>query len=468
MWVGAARRSACCPSWPRTSWRSTDRPISGDYVRPISTARRWTPSGASQWRPRWPPTRLSSTSTSGRCASRRELREAARERAREVDGLQLGLEQIEALDPQPGEDADLRLEDERLSHAEELRLGAESAHLSLAGGDEAYAGESPSVVDLVSAARSALAPVVDRDPALRELDRRLAEVGYLVGDLASDLSAYAAGVELDPGRLAWVQQRRSDLAGLTRKYGDTVDDVLVWGREAAARLSLLLTADDRLEELEAGLRELRRQLADDAATLTAARHAAALDLGHRVTRELAHLAMGKAHVTVDVRPRGDGETPAFARSGADEVEIQLAANPGSPARGITRAASGGELSRVMLALEVVTADSAGTVPTFVFDEVDAGVGGKAALDVGARLAALARHSQVLVVTHLAQVAAHADRHLAVSKTSDGHITSSGIAVLEGEERVRELARMMAGQESSVALEHARELLRETAEAAARL
>ena len=395
-----------------------------------------------------------------------ELRAAARERAREVDGLQLGLEQIEALDPQPGEDAELRLEDERLSHAEELRLGAETAHLSLAGGDEAYAGESPSVVDLVSAGRSALAQVLDRDPELRELDRRLAEIGYLVGDLATDLSAYAGGIELDPGRLAWVQQRRSDLAGLTRKYGDTVDDVLAWGKEAAARVARLLTADDRLEELEARLQELRRRVAEDAARLTAARHAAASELGSRVTRELAHLAMGKAQVTVEVRPRGNSASPSYARSGADEVEIGLAANPGSPARSITRAASGGELSRVMLALEVVTADSAGTVPTFVFDEVDAGVGGKAALDVGARLAALARHSQVVVVTHLAQVAAHADRHLAVSKTSDGHVTSSGIAVLEGENRVRELARMMAGQESSVALEHARELLRDTAQTAA--
>jgi DNA repair protein RecN (Recombination protein N) len=391
-----------------------------------------------------------------------ELRELARERAREVDALQLGLEQIGAVDPQPGEDADLRLEDERLSHAEELRRGAGVAHESLAGPDEGYAVDSPSAVDLISAGRSALAPVVERDPALRELDRRLAEVGYLVADLAQDLAGYASGIESDSGRLAWVQQRRADLAALTRKYGDTVDDVLAWGREASARLHLLLTADDRLEELDSRVEELRLELTERAAALTSARHAAASELAARVTAELVHLSMGKARVVVEVRPRGSGADPAYARTGVDEVEIQLAANPGSPVRSVARVASGGELSRVMLAIEVVTAGSASPVPTFVFDEVDAGVGGRAALDVGARLAALSRHAQVIVVTHLAQVAAFADRHLAVHKSSDGHITSSGIAVIEGEARVRELARMMAGQESSVALDHARELLRERA------
>jgi DNA repair protein RecN (Recombination protein N) len=177
-----------------------------------------------------------------------------------------------------------------------------------------------------------------------------------------------------------------------------------------------------------------------------------------VTSELAHLAMGEASVEVAVTPRALG----LARHGGDEVEILLAANPGSPPRTVAKAASGGELSRVMLALEVVTV-AAGTadVPTFVFDEVDAGVGGAAALDVGARLAALARHAQVVVVTHLPQVAAYADRHLVVHKASDGHITSSGVHAVEGEERLRELARMMAGVDSGTALEHARELVEQT-------
>ena len=152
----------------------------------------------------------------------------------------------------------------------------------------------------------------------------------------------------------------------------------------------------------------------------------------------------------------------FGRHGVDDVEILLAANPGAPLRSVARTASGGELSRVMLALEVVT--GSGDVPTFVFDEVDAGVGGKAALDVGARLAALATSAQVIVVTHLAQVAAYADRHLVVRRTDDGHITASGVVAVSGDERLRELARMMAGvEDSAVAIEHARELLAQTAQ-----
>ncbi|HET8766580.1 MAG TPA: DNA repair protein RecN, partial [Pedococcus sp.] len=167
---------------------------------------------------------------------------------------------------------------------------------------------------------------------------------------------------------------------------------------------------------------------------------------------------GSATIEVRVSPRAAGP----ARHGADDVEVMLAANPGAPARTVAKAASGGELSRVMLALEVVTGASGGVdVPTFVFDEVDAGVGGAAALDVGARLAALARHAQVVVVTHLPQVAAYADRHLVVRKANDGHITSSGVHAVEGEERLRELARMMAGVDTGTSLEHARELVEQT-------
>lgn len=406
------------------------------------------------------------------------LREVARERAREVEMLQMGLEQIEALDPQPGEDDHLRLEDERLGHAEELRLAAESAHARLTGYDETYAGDAPpSVIEALAAARSGLSAVLERDPEIRELERRVAELGYLATDLASDLSSYASGIELDPERLSWVQQRRADLGVLLRKYGESTQDVLDWSRDAAVRLEELLGADDRLAELQQRAEGLRSRLGTLAATLSAARVTAAMELGRQVSDELAHLAMGQAgiHVSVTQRPHGQGlpvtghERPLrHARHGIDDVEILLAANPGSPARSVAKAASGGELSRVMLAIEVVTGGAGGSsMPTFVFDEVDAGVGGRAALDVGARLAALARKAQVVVVTHLAQVAAHADRHLVVSKSSDGHVSSSGVVAVDGEDRVRELARMMAGVDSDVALEHARELLQQASGALSR-
>jgi DNA repair protein RecN (Recombination protein N) len=409
-------------------------------------------------------------------AERDRLRQQAHERAREIDVLQAGLERIEALDPEPGEDIALRAEDERLSHADGLRLAAASAHAYLVGGghlplagEDGYASDGPPpVVDALSAARAALNPMTDHDAALRELEGRVAELGYLAADLAADLASYLTDVDVDPARLAEVQQRRADLNGLTRRYGDTVDDVLAWGKEAAATLSELVGADDRVHELDAETERLRQQLGREAAALTGARQAAAEELGRRVTGELAHLAMGRAVVSVSVTSRHDPDglpvgdrTVRWTRSGVDDVEILLASGPGSPARTVAKAASGGELSRVMLAIEVVGRTAA--VPTFVFDEVDAGVGGRAALDVGARLATLARQAQVVVVTHLAQVAAFADRHLIVRKSDDGMVTSSNVEVLDGDERLQELSRMMGGDATSaVGLEHARELLDQAA------
>ena len=204
-----------------------------------------------------------------------------------------------------------------------------------------------------------------------------------------------------------------------------------------------------------GLDEGRRGLVRDAATvLSLARRTAAAELSERVTGELSRLAMGAATVTVEVRGAEPGPT------GADVVAIVLAANPGEPGRSITKAASGGELSRVMLALEVAlgAGESGPDVPIFVFDEVDAGVGGAAARDVGARLAALARHTQVIVVTHLAQVAAYADHHLVVAKATDGSVTASDVQVVDGATRVDEIARLLAGSVSETARQHARELL----------
>jgi DNA repair protein RecN (Recombination protein N) len=411
-------------------------------------------------------------------AELRHLRGLARDRAREVDVLRTGLEEIEVIDPQSGEDLDLRAEDERLAHTDGLRASAGQAHMLLAGGqDSLYSAtggaEGPNGGDVagqLGSARAALAPMTAHDPALADLDRRLQELGYLTADLGTDLAEYLSDVDVDPVRLAWVQGRRADLTRLQRKYGDTADDVLAWAKESAARLTELEGVDDRVDGLAVRLEALRADLTGSAGEVSAARQVAAADFGARVTTELSHLAMGKAVVQVLVSCRldpdglsiaADAEPVRFSRHGVDDVEIMLAANPGAPARTVAKAASGGELSRVMLALEVVT--GSGDVPTFVFDEVDAGVGGKAALDVGARLAELATSAQVIVVTHLAQVAAYADRHLVVRKTDDGHITASGVAVVTGEERLRELARMMAGvEDSEVAIEHARELLAQAA------
>ncbi len=379
------------------------------------------------------------------------LRGAAAERAREADGLRVGLERIEALDPQPAEDEALRVESERLGNAEELRAGAGDAHTALAGDDDTMA--APGVLEALGTASARINAVSGSDPALAAIGTRVDELRYLVADVAADLGSYLADVDGDPARLEHVEQRRSALAEVTRLYGPSVNDVLAWGQEAARRVDELEGTGDRIGELEEHVATLTTNRETAAAALTAARTTTAATLGARITEELAHLAMGSATVTVAVDDSG-----RFGTDGRDDVELRLASGPGTPPRTVTRAASGGELSRVMLAIEVATATDTSAVPTFVFDEVDAGVGGRAALDVGARLAALARHAQVVVVTHLAQVAAHADRHLVVERSDDGHVTRSGVHAVEGDDRVAELARMLGGTGTDAALEHARDLM----------
>ncbi|WP_459641773.1 DNA repair protein RecN [Kineococcus sp. NUM-3379] len=385
-----------------------------------------------------------------------DIRTHAQERAAEAERLRLVLADVERTDPQPGEDHELREEAARLSHVEQLRTAAATAHAALAGGADG-ADEGPGADVLVDAARRALAAAGEHDPALAALEGRLGEVAYLLGDVAVEVAAYAAGVEADPARLAAVEDRRAELSALVRRCGALsgaadVDGLLTWARGAALRLQEL-DDDGRTEELGAQVAAVEARLAGYADALGAARRAAARELSERVGQELAELAMGGARVEVDVRTGAD-----FGPSGREEVELLLAAHSGAVPRPLGRGASGGELSRVMLALEVVLAGT-DPVPTMVFDEVDAGVGGRAAVEIGRRLARLARTTQVLVVTHLPQVAAFADAHHTVVKTDDGSVTESGVVRLDHDGRVRELARMLAGRaDSDAARAHAEELL----------
>ncbi|MFW6774818.1 DNA repair protein RecN [Nocardioides sp. CPCC 205120] len=423
-------------------------------------------------------------------ATERELADvvaSSQERAREAELLRFGLDQIAEVAPSAGEEDELAAEESRLGYADELRTAAETAR-------EALSSEvgSPDALGAMAAARSALDGVAEHDPAAAALAQRLAEVGYLVTDLAGDVASYAAGVEVDPARLAAVSERRAALIALTRKYGDTIAEVLAWSERSARRLTELESADDSIEELRERRRALREQLAEVGARLSDARTEAAGRLAERVEAELGHLAMPHARFRIEVRQQevapgpggadgdapdapgttsGDERTPLqvgervlrFARHGLDDVEMLLAANTGADPRPLTKGASGGELSRVMLALEVSLAATS-PVPTFVFDEVDAGVGGKAGIEIGRRLAGLAVHKQVLVVTHLPQVAAYADTHVLVRKESDGSVTSSGLTVLDETAREHELSRMLAGLESSdTAVAHARELLASAAQ-----
>lgn len=401
-------------------------------------------------------------------AARRELADLIaqrRERAQRLALLTSALEEIERVDPKPGEDESLREEAERLTNVDTLQEAAHDAQVALTGDADDPDPQQRSIAELTAQARAALAAATGHDTELAALDGRLKEIAVLATELGSDLASYLADLDTDPARLGEVNDRRASLNALQRTYGDTIDEVLAWGESAAAEAADLAGTDDRVEHLEQQVGELEPRVGEAAAALTAARAEAATELARRVTAELAHLAMPAAEISVEVRQREtedglalpDGRRVAAQAHGTDEIEIMLAAGSGSPPRSVARAASGGELSRVMLALEVVT--GAGDVPTFVFDEVDAGIGGSAALDVGARLQALAQHAQVIVVTHLAQVAAYADQHLVVRKEDDGHVTASGVALVEGAEREAELARMLGGKSNSTAArEHAQELL----------
>ena len=400
---------------------------------------------------------------------------SAHERAREADQLRFGLGEVEAVSPEPGEDAALAAEEGRLGFADTLRTAAEQAR-------EALSSEHGSVDALgtASSARTLLDGVREHDQQAAELADRLAEITYLLSDVSADVSSYAARLDTDPARLAAVSQRRASLTALTRKYGETIDEVLTWAQTAALRLLELDSTDERIAELGSERTLLREEVGRAASRLTAARERAATKLSAVVTGELALLAMPHATISVAVRRQEldepvdktpgvlevDGMWLRATASGVDDVELLLAANKGAEARALHKGASGGELSRVMLAVEVALAETS-PVPVFVFDEVDAGVGGKAAIEVGRRLARLARDAQVLVVTHLPQVAAFADRHVVVHKASDGTVTTSGLTVLDDAGRERELSRMLAGlEESDSARAHARELLETAAPARA--
>src|SRR6266851_3647288 len=348
------------------------------------------------------------------------LTHAERERAAETDALRFGLAEVEAVSPVAGEDTALIAEEEKLANADALH--AVRAH----------------------------------DAVLAGLANRLSEATYLVSDVAGELASYTESLDSDPARLAAVQERRAALGRLIRAYGAASGDVaavLDWAKQAGSRLAELEGDNDKIAALAEAEAALRAEVTSRAGQLTALRSAAAERFASEVTAELTALAMPHASLTAAV-----SELDAPGPYGADDVEIRLAAHPGAPPLPLNKGASGGELSRVMLAIEVVFA-GADPVPTFVFDEVDAGVGGKAAVEVGRRLARLARRAQVIVVTHLPQVAAFADAHLVVEKASDGSVISSGITRLDDEGRVRELSRMLAGlEDSEFGRAHAGELL----------
>ncbi len=383
------------------------------------------------------------------------------ELTRTAEVLRHGLAEIAAVDPQPAEDGTLTALATRLGDAEALGTAAQLAYDALSGDPMGDGGVVQS--DALSAlSRASAALERASDTSLRELGARVATLAYTVTDISADLATYIQDVVDDPGRLAEVQERISVLQGLARRFaapGSGSDGARAWAADAERQLLDLDVSDDALAALREERDDARRAVGALGAQISATRREAAARLAAAVEGELAALAMPMANV--DVQIATDAEAPG--PDGMDEVSVLLAAHAGTEPAPLHRAASGGELSRVMLALEVVLAGT-DPVPLMVFDEVDAGVGGQAAVQIGRRLAALAAHHQVLVVTHLPQVAAHGRAHFVVDKASDGTVTASGVHEVAGEERIQELARMLAGlPDSETGLAHAAELLASAAD-----
>jgi DNA repair protein RecN (Recombination protein N) len=376
-----------------------------------------------------------------------ELRSDSRERERELDLLGYQVREIEAVGPRDGESAELASEEARLAHVERLLE-------TVSGSEDTLAGED-GVSDALGSAVALLGEAAVLDHGVQDLADRARSVAAEAAELARDLRTYREGLSVDPARLQEVRERIGALRALQRKYGETDGDVLAYVATASERLASLTGADDRLDALAAETAELESLASGLASRVGSGRRTAGPLLAEAIARELEELGMPGARVEVSIEA-----APELATSGGDRVELRFAAGPGLVALPLAKSASGGELSRTMLACRSVLADL-DEVPTLVFDEVDAGIGGQAGLAVGRRLARLAQNRQVLVVTHLPQIACFADRHVRVRK----HGGTASIRVLDDAERVSELSRMLAGlEQSESAVSHAEELLAEAGRA----
>jgi DNA repair protein RecN (Recombination protein N) len=382
--------------------------------------------------------------TAARRALRR-LEDDARDRERELDLLRYQVEEIRSVAPEPGDTEALRSEEHRLAHGERL--------LELATATEEILAADGGVAEGAASVVRGLGSIVELDAAAAGLAARAEALAAEAAELGRDLRAYREGLALDPARLASIRERIGELKGLQRKYGPGDAEVLAFVDEAAARILSLAGADERLEELRAEVEALGPEMTALAEQVTAGRTGARTALADALGDEIQDLGMPGAAIQVALGP-----LPEPGPSGAERVELRFRGGPGQPWLTFAKAASGGELSRVMLACRSVLADL-DDVPTLVFDEVDAGIGGQAGLAVGRRLARLALTRQVVVVTHLPQIACFADQHVRVRK-------EEGVAqldVLEDRERITELSRMLAGLEASEhGASHAEELLAEAA------
>jgi DNA repair protein RecN (Recombination protein N) len=386
--------------------------------------------------------------------------DSASKRDREIGDLEEFLQGWQKLKAVRGEYSETTNQIARLSSVEDLRAAS-------AGATEALTDETSGALTVLGAARRFLDLAKGKDSKLDEIATSIAEGIFLIDDAAREIASYLTALEADPGKLDSLQSRKAEINSFLKKYGSTgsadEDLVLLAARAKGAKEAIadLNGGEDRIRELQAELSAIKKNLVASAKNLTEIRTSASLSLSKSVTSEIAALAMPHTVFSIAITSadyNGSLKESDFTNLGCDEIAMQIQGHIGAPLIALGKGASGGEMSRIMLALEVVLAQTH-PVGTYIFDEVDAGVGGKAAIEVGRRLAALAKHTQVIVVTHLPQVAAWADTHFVVKKSSDGSISQSDVTKLEDRARVEEIARMLAGLEDSAsAQEHAAELL----------
>ena len=385
----------------------------------------------------------------------------------EIAKLEAIVKDFERVKPQPGEIAELENEINKLGAVEELNTGIIQA---LAAIDS----EENSAISALGLSKKLLENLKGKDSALDSLIEDQSESIYRLVEVTGKIERYLSGLEADPARFDFLQLRKSELLGLVKKYGTgsnrdiAYENLLAEAEDASSRLADLQGGDLRLEELKSQSKEKFEELQSSAKKLSASRAIFAAKLSEAITKELALLAMASAKLIVSVLKSDETESKNYSASGLDEVSFLFTSHSDGKPLPLAKGASGGELSRVMLAVEVVLAKNS-PVGTYIFDEVDAGVGGKAAVEVGKRLALLAKNSQVIVVTHLAQVATWADNHLVVTKSESGSVTQSNIIEVTGNERRKEIARLLSGQDESIsAQEHAGELLDMVAKASAEM
>jgi len=394
-----------------------------------------------------------------------QLQQDARERARNLDLLAFQRDEIDAAAPKPDEDEALSAELLRLASAEKLHLVSATAYSALAGGAE-ETGErtgrraAASVVTggATEGLRKAVTEIehaVKWDEQLTPLLEVLQNALYTAEDAAREVRAYRDGIEFNAERLEEIQTRLDTLKTLKRKYGETVEDVLRYREEIGARLDTLENAETRVAELQEAVTKAREELARRAAALTAVRKKAAEPFAKAVKSELADLAMTATRFAVSIEPREPNG------NGADNIEFLISPNPGEPLKPLAKIASGGEISRVMLALKSVLSRTY-AVPTLIFDEIDTGIGGRTGVALAEKLAALSRDVQIFCITHLASIAARGDRHFFIEKRTEGKNglgrTLVGVTALDPETRVEEIARMLGGRRSESVLQTAREML----------